>query len=329
MIAIPWLQLSSTVTAAPVVPEGFGVRPLVSGLPPFGPGALQGIAAGAGGGFGHDLFYIRYPNEIWRVSPAGGSPQLFSILSGASDARVMSFGFGGDLFVTEGGLFDAGKVYRVRPDGTHSVFVTGFPGASEGIAYSPGGSYDNRLFISEFDIRPNPVIGIDAAGNHALLTQFEVSDRLTGLAFAPGGSWGTDLFGVDHDGRLFDVAPDGTSTLAMVLPFFRNETLAFGRADTRFGDDLFVSPDRTNAIFRISREGAVSVFASQFDGFLYEGVSGLTFGEDGHILFVTDDRAGAIYAIAQVPEAPMPALIGIALAAALLARRRRASLTVC
>jgi hypothetical protein len=133
-----------------------------------------------------------------------------------------------------------------------------------------------------------------------VFAQFSNSNRLTGLAFGPGGQFGSELFGVDHNGTIFKVAPNGLySEFTVNPPIGQNETLAFGSlAPTNpFGENLFVAPDGKGQIIKIDPNGVSSEFASGFAGFDFRGVTGLKFSQDKNTLFVTDDNAGIIYAI--------------------------------
>ncbi len=283
----------------PTVPSGFSIKVVTSGLPIDNENALQDIAPGQGQSFGTLLYYIVNQNEIWRVNPLGGTPSLFATVIDPRPPKLtmLSFGFDGDLFAVDGNA-NPGRVFRIKSDGTAILFSDGVPTASEGIAYSAGGAFGKKLYLSEFDNNPNPISTINSAGDVAGFTTLNDSNRLTGLAFAHGGSFGTDLFGVDHSGTLYKVASNGTSSQFSVNPAIgRNETLAFGNAYTTFGENLFVTPDGKGNILKITPSGASSVFASGFAGFDYRGVTGLKFSQDNKTLFVTDDLAGTIYAI--------------------------------
>jgi hypothetical protein len=283
--------------ALPSVPPGFTINAIVSGFPVGTADELQDIAPGPGGTFGTDLYFIAYKNQIWRVSPTGGTPILFATVG--SELRVLSFGFESDLYAVNGNPVPT-KIYRIKSDGTFSEFSVGVPTLSEGIAYSPGGAFGNNLFLSEFDNYPNPISTIDPSGVVNTFTKISGSYRLTGLAFAPGGSFGTDLFGVDHNGTIYKIAPNGSYTqFAVNPPIGQDETLAFGSPYTTFGENLFVTPDGGGNLIKITPAGESKVFASGFMGFDYAGVTGLKFSKDKKMLFVTDDHAGTIYNITQ------------------------------
>jgi sugar lactone lactonase YvrE len=285
----------------PSVPSGFSIKVVASGLPSGSENALQDVAPGQGGLFGNHLYYIVNQNQIWRVDPLGGMPELFATVFDptmtASQLTVLSFGFDGDLFAVDGNA-NPGRVFRIKPDGTATLFSGGVPTASEGIAYSPNGIFGKKLYLSEFDNNPNPISSIDSNAKVDRFATLNGSNRLTGLAFSQGGSFGTDLFGVDHSGVLYRIAPDGMYSQFSIRPQMgQNETLAFGNAHTLFGDNLFVTPDGKGNILKITPSGGSSVFASGFAGFDYRGVTGLKFSQDNKTLFVTDDVAGTIYAI--------------------------------
>ncbi|MEQ1529729.1 MAG: hypothetical protein ABL925_10460, partial [Methylococcales bacterium] len=167
-----------------------------------------------------------------------------------------------------------------------------------GAVYSPGGDYGTMLYVSEFDNNPNPISTINSMGEPNVFTTISDSYRLTGLAFSDGNQFGKYLFGVDLRGIIYKITADKKiSKFPVTPPTGMNETLAFGHAYTTFGENLFVAPDNAGNIIKITPTGKASVFASGFAGFDYGGVTGLKFSQDNKTLFVTDDKAGIIYAI--------------------------------
>lgn len=281
----------------PTVPDGFTIHVVTAETPAL---YVQDVEPGPGGDFGTYLYVIVYPNKIYRVNPWGGTLELFTTVP---DALLSSlrFGFDGDLFAVDGQLGSPSTVYRIKADGSSSVFSTAPPlgnHSSEGMAYSPGGAFGNRLFISEFntcDVGGSPVYAIEPAlGVRSLFARLPCG-VLTGLEFG----FGADLFGIfTYTGDIYRIAASGVATKFNVIqPIGGAETLAFGSASNLFGEYLYVAKDDSGEIHRIGPNGQSSVFASGFQGFSTGGVTGLKFSPDKRMLFVTDDLSGKVYAI--------------------------------
>jgi hypothetical protein len=301
------LSSGSQSWALPTVPPGFTIALIAT----ENPDSLHGIQPGQGD-FGNYLYYILYPNEIWRVRFDGSDRSLFAKIDGGMLANL-SFGFGGDLYAVDGQWYVPSKIYRIKPDGSSSLFSAPAPApatqSSESMVYGATGPFGNNLFISEFDNcmeidgtgqYGNPINSVDSSGaRNEFVRLANGCNRLTGLAFGPGGGFGTDLFAINtNNGVIYKVAANGSYSEFSVSPSIGGaETLAFGSAQTLFGERLFVAKDFSGEIYQIDPEGHSSLFASGFTGFNYAGVTGLRFSEDRKKLFVTDDNAGAIYVI--------------------------------
>lgn len=300
---------ASALPSTPTVPESFTIHVVATTA---SPGALQDIAPGQGGLFGTDLYFLvsGSPDDfIYRVNPWGGTPQLFATVPGGNLTHLQ-FGFNGDLFAVAGQAYVPSTVYRITSSGVVSVFSTppptvppGLTQASDGFAYSGGGSFGNRLFVSEFDNclnNGNPINAIEANGTRSEFVRLTSAgcNRLTGLAFGLGGGFGSDLYGIyAYTGAIYRIDASKNVTPFPVSPQFGGETLAFGSPGNLFGDRLFVAKDYSDEIYAIAPDGTSSVFASGFQGFTAGGTTGLSFSQDKKMLFVTDDNAGIIYAI--------------------------------
>jgi hypothetical protein len=275
-----------------VVPPDFSAHQIATG-------ANLDIQPGPGGAFGTYVYYIdeaATPNNIMRVDSSGGPAELFASVP---YAITLGIGFGGDLFAAEG-AFGAvnGDVWRITSDGTVSFFAH-IPTFVEGMAFSAGGPFGTKLYVSEFG--PATIRAIDSSGNSVVFAgPGTIGSTPTGLEFGPGGAFGNDLYVIDRYGGIFTVDPSGTATPFSLSPSIYNaETLAFGDPATVFGEYLYVAEEGSGDILRISPSGHVEVFASGFS-FSTSGVTGLEFSADGETLFVTaDDAPGSLYAIAQ------------------------------
>lgn len=283
----------------PTVPEGFTIHTVVT-LPSYQAPYLQDVEPGPGGAFGTYLYFIVSPNLIYRVNPLGGTPTLFAQVP-SGNLSAMEFGFGGDLYAVDGQGGVPSTVYRINSDGVASVFSASSSQASEGIAYSAGGAFGNRLFVSEFyncAANGNLIWGISDTGARAEFSRPPSGcAMLMGLEFGNGGEFGSDLYGIHYGGgSIYRIDSTGAATL-FGSPLGTGETLAFGDPGNLFGDYLYIAKNESTTLYRVTPAGAAEVFASGFQGFSSGGVTGLEFSANKKMLFVTDDGAGIIYAI--------------------------------
>jgi sugar lactone lactonase YvrE len=202
----------------------------------------------------------------------------------------------GNLFVTFSGSRGHQapvSIFVVRPDGTREPFVSDLPNPTS-LAFDREGV----LFVSSrFD---GSVYRVEADGRATLYA----SDLgvACGLAFGPDGA----LYVGDRSGSILRVESDGKARVFAGLP---PSIAAFHLA---FGPDgyLYVTGPTLNtsdAIYRISLDGDVSIWASGFGR-----PQGLAFDAAGH-LYVVDALAGSsgVYRIRlDAPESPELMLSG-------------------
>ena len=205
----------------------------------------------------------------------------------------------GNLYVTFSGSRGQQApvaIFIVRPDGTREPFVTDLPNPTS-LAFDREG----RLFVSSrFD---GSVYRVEPDGRASLYA----SDLgvACGLAFAPDGALNVG----DRSGSILRVDADGKAQVIATLP---QSIAAFHLA---FGPDglLYVTAptlNTTDVVYRLTTDGAVSVFASGFGR-----PQGLAFDAAGH-LYLVDALAGssALYRIRlDAPESPEVMLSGGAL----------------
>jgi sugar lactone lactonase YvrE len=205
----------------------------------------------------------------------------------------------GNLYVTFSGSRGQQApvaIFIVRPDGTREPFVTDLPNPTS-LAFDRAG----QLFVSSrFD---GSVYRVEPDGRASLYA----SDLgvACGLAFAPDGT----LYVGDRSGSILRIINEGKAEVVATLP---QSVAAFHLA---FGPDgqLYVTAptlNTTDVIYRVTTDGAVSVFASGFGR-----PQGLAFDASGH-LYVVDALAGSsgLYRIRlDAPEAPELMLSGGAL----------------
>jgi len=294
------LRVDRSPTQSIVVPEGFHVTLIASGLSPIGtwsnyPNSLQDLQPGKGN-FENYLYFIDN-GVIYRIATPEEQPQLFAYVPAA---LVMRFGFDGDLFVGTA----TGQVIRVLSDGTTLLFAQ--VGTSiEGMAFdtSSSSTYGSRLFVSEWiDGGYGRVSVIDASG----LVQVFVSPGNVGIETAGLEFCGLipRLYAVDQSGTIFEISNTGSVSLVGGIDLQSQiqyaETLACSQGNTNFGDYLYLAEQGyqpAGRILRVSTDGAIEVFASGSQGFDWWGVTGLKFSPDGETLYVTDDVGRSIYAI--------------------------------
>jgi sugar lactone lactonase YvrE len=182
----------------------------------------------------------------------------------------------GNLYVTFSGSRGQQApvaIFIVRPDGTREPFVTDLPNPTS-LAFDREG----RLFVSSrFD---GSVYRVEPDGRAALYA----SDLgvACGLAFGPDGR----LYVGDRSGSILRVEPQGKArTIASLPPSVAAFHLAFGPDGALYVTAPTLSTN--DAIYRVTTDGDVSVFASGFGR-----PQGLAFDAAGH-LFVVDALAGS------------------------------------
>jgi len=139
----------------------------------------------------------RVPVSIFRVRPDGTRDPF---VTGIVNATAMTFGAGGDLYVTS--RFE-GSVYRVKPDGRAEVFATHL-GVACGLVFGPDGS----LFVGD---RSGTVFRVDPGGRATAFASLPPSVAAFHLAMgsddclyvtAPTLSPVDSVYRIDPEGRV-------------------------------------------------------------------------------------------------------------------------------
>ena len=234
------------------VPAGFNVTLVASGLSPVAVGgsiyfnSLQDLEFGRGA-FGDYLYFID-KGVVYRVAAPGDTPQPFASVP---QALAMRFGFDGDLFVSTA----AGKVIRVRPNGTTSLFAQ--VGSSiEGMAFDTSSAYGSHLYVSEWiDGGYGRVSRITSNGSVSFFApQGSVGYETTGLEFCGSP---VRLYVADQSGTIFEVTNNGSTSLLggvdLDSQIQQGEFLACSRSQTNFGNYLYVAEQGYRPAGRILR----------------------------------------------------------------------------
>lgn len=171
--------------------------------------ATSGLAFPQGAtAYGKYLYAATYysSGKIYRIDSTGAYEEFKDSIPGQSRYIKFSHGnkFGFYLFVSN---IDDGKIYKVYPDATYSVFAdTGVSWGIEGMEFSPGGAFGHYLYVGvAFGNYSGTIFRIDDEGN--------VETFATGLGsvadihFQPGGKGGFTMYIVtDGTGEVYAIS---------------------------------------------------------------------------------------------------------------------------
>jgi DNA-binding beta-propeller fold protein YncE len=200
-----------------------------------GQGRLGGVAVDADGA----IYVSNFGATVWRVDPDGTVTALTSDLRGSSGNAVMP-----DGSLLQASFLD-NRIVRIARDGTSRTYATGFSGPV-GIAVSA----DGTAFVC--NCKANSISRVAPDGSVSPFVQSDLLDCPNGIVIDQNGDFMVTSFksptlvrigasgGVE---RWIDVMEDGNAHLAWL------------------GDDLYVTKVESNRIYRVTPDGAVSLFA--------------------------------------------------------------------
>ncbi|SDT16562.1 outer membrane protein assembly factor BamB family protein [Actinoplanes derwentensis] len=244
--------------------------------------------------------YLYYPHmitgEVYRISPDGGTPELFA--EQVHEPVAVRFDRAGTLFVLSR---DAGGTLTRIDDRGRDVHPTGVTGM-DNAAFDA----DNRMFVSSY--ATGGITEVNPDGHHRLLVRGGPTGPY-GLTVDSGGL----VHAADHYGVIsrngialstfvHGVAADGedlhvTSQYGRVRTLDGNTGTYRHRAD--LDQPLGITVDGDGALV-IAESGAARVVAVAPDDTVTVLADGLgrpvdvVFGDDGHC-YVSDEDRGAVY----------------------------------
>jgi sugar lactone lactonase YvrE len=190
--------------------------PQLGGLVPLKNGGLALAAAD-----GITLLSPDLKRRTNLVNPIAGQPNL-SFNDAKCDRQGRLWAGTTDRLESEA----IGKLYRIDPDATATVFAEGFV-CSNGPSFSPDGkvmyhSCSHERVVNAYDIDP----ASGTASNRRLFAKFEVDDGVPdgSTVDAEGYFWSTHWGGA----RVTRFAPDGSIDRVIELPVKKVTSCAFG-----------------------------------------------------------------------------------------------------
>jgi sugar lactone lactonase YvrE len=191
---------------------------------------------------GNIFVTLNFVSEIKKITNG-----IASTFASVTNSRGLTFGGSGNLFVTQTAAAANGVVIEITPNGTQSIYASGFhdPGF---LVFDQSGN----LFVCENQGATTIISKTTPAGVRTTFASGLVNGE--GLAFDASGNLYLAETGT---AKIYKFTPDGTKTLftsAVAVPRY----LAFDSAGS-----LFVSTGgSTNVISKVTPSGAVSVFKS-------------------------------------------------------------------
>jgi DNA-binding beta-propeller fold protein YncE len=240
-------------------------------------GAVGGIAVDSLG----YVYVADFRNAVWRISPDGTLTKHADGLYGASGNAI---GPRGDLFQAS---FFGHFVSRISRTGEVEIWADEGLSGPVGIAAAPDGS----LFVVNCSANTVSKIGPDrqvtAFAKHVLMS------CPNGITFDDHG----DLFVVSFNSTMIlKITPDGTvSEFADIPGAGGNGHITFARGA------FFVTKLRDNQVFRVQRDGEVTLLAGTGEAGTDDGAAleatftspnGIAAGQGGNDLWINDRTSG-------------------------------------
>lgn len=229
-----------------------------------------------------------------NVSPRFVGLRTIMLLACAVIAQPIVHAAPGDLYSVDE---IAGKIFRIKPDGTKATFVTGLGNVTFAIAFDPSGNLFAGDYKGIVKFTPDGTKSLFAPGvgayglafdsfgnlfasfNNSILkikpngtsSVFALVDQPVGLAFDSQGN----LFAAEYvTGKIFKFTPDGASRTQFAdLYGYLPGSMAFDPQG-----NLFVSTGNFDLIAKITPDGTRTTFALQVSG-----IFGLAFNPQGDL----------------------------------------------
>jgi len=220
----------------------------------------------------------------------GGNPWGTSVFKITPEGSVSLFASGfngasGNDFDTEGNYYQSsisgGFVSKVTPDGTVTQVASGFS-APVGVVAAPDGS----LFIC--NCGNNTIAKVSADGNVSTFSSGGLFNCPNGIEMDSDENLYVANF---SNSNLVKITPDGEASILATMPGGNNGHLAI------FGDFLYVVSRGLNRIHKVSFNGEVTLFAGNGTRGIVDGPltsasfslpNDLAFSADGKYIYVND-----------------------------------------
>jgi len=176
--------------------------------------------------------------------------------------KDIAFDSSGNLYAVSGDI-----MYKITPDGTASVFVTGLSNTQD-IVYGGGTAYGDKLYIANHNA--NNIICVELDGTKSVFSSF--SEAPLNLTIDRGSNFDGKMYvGTDSSYGIWSVTDTGSNSLFKdISDFHLDMTIDSG---TRFGGKIYQcistgAPDWIQSIVTIDPDGTRSIFIDGYGGHL-------------------------------------------------------------
>ena len=193
------LNASPTMSDGSPVPE-HRTETVQTSIEMMSDGLIGGMSVDAHG----NIYNTNFRESVWRTAPSGETIQLNGEFTSASGNFVLE---NGDLLQGE---WTDNRIYRIKPDGTRSIFAEGGLDGPVGIVQRPGGDFIVANSRGEFLARLPP-----EGGAAEVVLRHEDMTQPNGVTIDSAGNiYVSDLDG----GKVFKWMPTGEVVILAELP---------------------------------------------------------------------------------------------------------------